>query len=351
MICGCDRLYFPGRCQDCDHRVEGRQSQRIGKISAVREADRAIGAALDVKSRGFSQPKPVCDGVGVSSSTPAEPPADANREIRDAWIGAGALDEPLDVKLGGERRAQNHVPSEDHDGLRQAGLGGKVPGDRKQTARPGPEQPRVRRLARLDERALLLFGGRAVLLGGAAAEPGAAPWAITAPRASKTVRRTLLRCIRAPCSWRGFTRGPADHTGQPQAEPATRRLLCGPPPWHGSCQRQGQDATTSLSTYAGALGEPARAMVARRGILCRKQLLSDPAGPAFTADGARPPRAGLALRRNLHGRERHRRMLGYLIGYGLFDQLARPVIDFYGYGPKFGGFQGHVTPSGASGSS
>jgi len=32
-------------------------------------------------------------------------------------------------------------------------------------------------------------------------------------------------------------------------------------------------------------------------------------------------------------------MLGYLIGYGLFDQLARPVIDFYGYGPKFEAFK------------
>jgi membrane protein YqaA with SNARE-associated domain len=31
--------------------------------------------------------------------------------------------------------------------------------------------------------------------------------------------------------------------------------------------------------------------------------------------------------------------LGYLIGYAVFDQLARPVIDFYGYGQKFVAFQ------------
>lgn len=31
--------------------------------------------------------------------------------------------------------------------------------------------------------------------------------------------------------------------------------------------------------------------------------------------------------------------LGYLIGYALFDQLARPVIDFYGYGDRFAAFQ------------
>jgi membrane protein YqaA with SNARE-associated domain len=31
--------------------------------------------------------------------------------------------------------------------------------------------------------------------------------------------------------------------------------------------------------------------------------------------------------------------LGYLIGYAVFDQLARPVIDFYGYGQKFAAFQ------------
>jgi membrane protein YqaA with SNARE-associated domain len=27
--------------------------------------------------------------------------------------------------------------------------------------------------------------------------------------------------------------------------------------------------------------------------------------------------------------------LGYLIGYAVFDQLARPVIEFYGYGDRF----------------
>ncbi len=31
--------------------------------------------------------------------------------------------------------------------------------------------------------------------------------------------------------------------------------------------------------------------------------------------------------------------LGYLIGYAVFDQLARPVIDFYGYGARFAAFQ------------
>ena len=30
---------------------------------------------------------------------------------------------------------------------------------------------------------------------------------------------------------------------------------------------------------------------------------------------------------------------GYLIGYAVFDQLARPVIALYGYGDKFGAFQ------------
>jgi len=31
--------------------------------------------------------------------------------------------------------------------------------------------------------------------------------------------------------------------------------------------------------------------------------------------------------------------LGYYIGYAVFDQLARPVIEFYGYGAKFAAFQ------------
>ena len=31
--------------------------------------------------------------------------------------------------------------------------------------------------------------------------------------------------------------------------------------------------------------------------------------------------------------------LGYFIGYELFDQLARPVIAFYGYGARFDAFQ------------
>ncbi len=31
--------------------------------------------------------------------------------------------------------------------------------------------------------------------------------------------------------------------------------------------------------------------------------------------------------------------LGYLIGYAVFDQLARPLIAFYGYGEKFAAFQ------------
>lgn len=31
--------------------------------------------------------------------------------------------------------------------------------------------------------------------------------------------------------------------------------------------------------------------------------------------------------------------LGYLIGYAVFDQLARPLIAFYGYGPRFLAFQ------------
>lgn len=31
--------------------------------------------------------------------------------------------------------------------------------------------------------------------------------------------------------------------------------------------------------------------------------------------------------------------LGYFIGYAVFNQLARPVIEFYGYGAKFAAFQ------------
>jgi membrane protein YqaA with SNARE-associated domain len=31
--------------------------------------------------------------------------------------------------------------------------------------------------------------------------------------------------------------------------------------------------------------------------------------------------------------------LGYFIGYAVFDQLARPLIEFYGYGPRFAAFQ------------
>ena len=31
--------------------------------------------------------------------------------------------------------------------------------------------------------------------------------------------------------------------------------------------------------------------------------------------------------------------LGYLIGYAVFDQLARPLIALYGYGPRFAAFQ------------
>jgi membrane protein YqaA with SNARE-associated domain len=31
--------------------------------------------------------------------------------------------------------------------------------------------------------------------------------------------------------------------------------------------------------------------------------------------------------------------LGYYIGYAVFNQLARPVIEFYGYGAKFAAFQ------------
>jgi membrane protein YqaA with SNARE-associated domain len=32
-------------------------------------------------------------------------------------------------------------------------------------------------------------------------------------------------------------------------------------------------------------------------------------------------------------------MLGYLIGYAVFDQLARPIIQLYGYADKFAAFQ------------
>jgi membrane protein YqaA with SNARE-associated domain len=32
-------------------------------------------------------------------------------------------------------------------------------------------------------------------------------------------------------------------------------------------------------------------------------------------------------------------VLGYIIGYAVFDQLARPLIDLYGYGTRFEAFQ------------
>jgi membrane protein YqaA with SNARE-associated domain len=32
-------------------------------------------------------------------------------------------------------------------------------------------------------------------------------------------------------------------------------------------------------------------------------------------------------------------ILGYVIGYAVFDQLARPIIQLYGYGPRFEAFQ------------
>jgi membrane protein YqaA with SNARE-associated domain len=31
--------------------------------------------------------------------------------------------------------------------------------------------------------------------------------------------------------------------------------------------------------------------------------------------------------------------LGYLIGFAVFDQVARPILDLYGYGPAFEAFQ------------
>jgi membrane protein YqaA with SNARE-associated domain len=31
--------------------------------------------------------------------------------------------------------------------------------------------------------------------------------------------------------------------------------------------------------------------------------------------------------------------VGYFIGYAVFDQLARPLIELYGYGPRFAAFQ------------
>jgi membrane protein YqaA with SNARE-associated domain len=31
--------------------------------------------------------------------------------------------------------------------------------------------------------------------------------------------------------------------------------------------------------------------------------------------------------------------LGYFVGYAVFDQLARPLIELYGYGPRFAAFQ------------
>jgi membrane protein YqaA with SNARE-associated domain len=39
--------------------------------------------------------------------------------------------------------------------------------------------------------------------------------------------------------------------------------------------------------------------------------------------------------------------LGYLIGYAVFDQLARPVLHFYGYGAAYAAFQAKFQQYGA----
>ncbi len=40
-------------------------------------------------------------------------------------------------------------------------------------------------------------------------------------------------------------------------------------------------------------------------------------------------------------------VLGYLIGYFLFESVGRPVLDFYGYGEKFSGFASQYNEWGA----
>jgi membrane protein YqaA with SNARE-associated domain len=39
-------------------------------------------------------------------------------------------------------------------------------------------------------------------------------------------------------------------------------------------------------------------------------------------------------------------MLGYLIGYALFDAVARPLLDFYHYGPAFEQFRARFAENG-----
>ncbi|HJO73631.1 MAG TPA: YqaA family protein [Rhodospirillales bacterium] len=40
-------------------------------------------------------------------------------------------------------------------------------------------------------------------------------------------------------------------------------------------------------------------------------------------------------------------MLGYAIGVFLFEEIGRPMLEFYGYGPKFAEFQGKYNDWGA----
>jgi membrane protein YqaA with SNARE-associated domain len=40
-------------------------------------------------------------------------------------------------------------------------------------------------------------------------------------------------------------------------------------------------------------------------------------------------------------------MLGYAIGVFLFEEVGRPMLEFYGYGPKFAEFQGKYNDWGA----
>ena len=64
-----------------------------------------------------------------------------------------------------------------------------------------------------------------------------------------------------------------------------------------------------------------------------------PPGCAVDSDGARTTARGLALCRDLHVASVIGGALGYFIGYAVFDQLAQPLIRFYGYSDRFAAFQ------------
>ena len=80
-------------------------------------------------------------------------------------------------------------------------------------------------------------------------------------------------------------------------------------------------------------------MVAGTDRLRRKQLLSDPAGRPADPDGAGQTARRLAFAAVCTVASVAGGALGYLIGYAVFDQLARPILNLYGYGAAYAAFQ------------